>query len=85
MDAFGEARGLPAWARPGNPAGWSLASSYGFVERPAREGVRGLLLRLVELVGRAGGTGLGLRVGTVLKSSMEAKDGWSGPCEGFGP
>ena len=42
--------------------------------------MRGLLLRLVELVGRAGrlragGTGLGLRVGMVLKSSMEAKDG----------
>ena len=34
---------------------------------------------------RAGGTELGLRVRTVLKPSMEAKDGWSGPCEGFGP
>ena len=74
----------------GPPLSLSLASSYGFVGRPAREGVRGLLLRLVELVGRAGwlragGTELGLRVGAVLKSSMEAKDGWSGPCEGFGP
>ena len=52
--------------------------------------MRGLLLRLVELVGRAGqlragGTGFASRVGTVLKSSMDAKDGWSGPCEWFGP
>ena len=34
-----------------------MASSYGFVGRPAREGVQGLLLRLVELVGGQDGLG----------------------------